>query len=98
MKNPKTHFDLSDNEFEKQFENGELPPPLFNHEAHLRLAWLHINNYGIEKAIQNIQAQIISFVKSIGEEQIYNKTLTIAAIKVVHHFLLKSKSDIFKIL
>ena len=52
------HFELADSEFLKQFKNCELDPLVFNHEAHLRLAWLHIHTYGIEKAIKNVQIQL----------------------------------------
>lgn len=89
------HFNLTDSEFEKQFENCELDPSEFSHEAHLRLAWIHINKYGIEKAIHNVQAQLLNFVKHAGAEGKYNKTLTIAALKAVYHFMLKSKSENF---
>jgi hypothetical protein len=40
------HFSLTDIEFENQFENGTLKPELFSHEAHVRLAWIHIKKYG----------------------------------------------------
>jgi len=56
------HNDLSDFEFEKQFENCELNPSMFSHEAHLRLVWIHIRNYGVEKALQNVPLQLQNFV------------------------------------
>lgn len=90
------HFKLSDSEFEKKFEDSKLDPSMFNHEAHLRLAWIHIHNYGIEKALKNVPLQLQYFVGYIGAKDKYNATLTIAAIKAVHHFMLKSKSENFK--
>lgn len=90
------HFRLSDSEFEKNFEDCKLDLSMFSHEAHLRLAWIHIHNYGVEKAIKNIQFQLQNFVEFVGAKDKYNATLTIAAIKVVYHFMLKSKSENFK--
>lgn len=90
------HFELSDAEFEKQFISCELNPEIFSHEAHLRLAWINIKKYGVKKAEINIQDQLIEYVKSLGAESKYNTTLTLAAIKAVHHFMLKSKSDNFQ--
>lgn len=90
------HFNLTDIEFETQFKNCELKPSLFSHEAHLRLAWIHINAYGIGKAIQNVEQQLEKFVEYLGETGKFNKTLTVAAVKVVYHFMLKSKSTSFK--
>ena len=90
------HFKLSDSEFEVQFQTCSFDPEIFSHEAHLRLAWIHIKNYGVEKAVENIQVQLRNFVEYIGAKHKFNATLTIAAIKATHHFMLKSKSNNFK--
>lgn len=90
------HFILSDNEFEQQFESCKFNPSMFNHEAHLRLAWIHINTYGIDKALENVQLQLQNFVAHVGAKDKYNVTLTVAAVKAVHHFMLKSQSSNFK--
>ncbi|HNP32904.1 MAG TPA: hypothetical protein PKN96_06400 [Flavobacterium sp.] len=89
------HFHLDDSEFEKAFENCTIDPVIFTHEAHLRLAWIHITKYGEENAIGNICKQLMVFVEFVGANGKYNKTLTVAAIKAVHHFIKKSKSDTF---
>lgn len=91
----KNHFDLTDIEFEQQFASCELNPKLFSHEAHLRLAWIHITKYGIDKALGNIHLQLTKYVEHVGEKDKYNKTVTIAAIKAVYHFILKSESASF---
>ena len=90
------HFQLTDEEFAKQFANKTLKPQLFSHEAHLRLAWIHINQYGEELAIQNICSQIKAFDQTFGDGTKYHKTLTIAAIKAVSHFIGKSNSNTFQ--
>ena len=90
------HFNLTDSEFEKRFRNCTLSPELFSHEAHLRLAWIHVTKYGEETAIQNICTQLLTFVELVGAKDKYNKTLTIAAIKAVHHFIKKSNSNTFQ--
>lgn len=90
------HFELNDKEFERQFEHCTLNPEIFSHEAHLRLAWIHIKNYGIDTAIDNICHQLVAYVDAVGARDKYNKTLTIAAIRAVYHFMLKSQSDDFE--
>ena len=90
------HFNLSDSEFEKKFISCELNPLDFTHEAHLRLAWININEYGFKQAEKNIQSELQNFVEFVGAKDKYNMTLTLAAIKAVYHFMLKSKSDNFK--
>ena len=91
-----SQYQLSDNELVTQFKNRTLNPKLFSHEAHLRLAWIHIKNHGIDNAIDTITHQLISFVSFLGENDKYNETVTIAAIRAVYHFMLKSKSHNFK--
>lgn len=91
----KNHFSLSDAEFKRQFQNGSLDPILFGHEAHLRLAWIHIHHYGLEIAIDTVCTQLFTYVVQLGNKDKYNKTLTIAAIKAVHHFMQKSVSAHF---
>lgn len=90
-----SHSELSDDRFEAAFQNCGLDPALFNHEAHLRLAWIHVTKYGEAKAIDNITSQLFSFVVSLGAIHKYNKTLTIAAIKAVNHFIGRSGADNF---
>ena len=91
-----SHFELNDKEFEQQFEATRLDPKLFSHEAHLRLAWIHITRYGINNAIINITTQLKQYVQHLGAAEKYNETVTIAAIKAVHYFMSKSKTSGFK--
>lgn len=90
-----SHFDLSDIEFEHAFEACQLQPALFTHEAHLRLAWIHVRKYGVENAINNVTSQLKKYVSFLGAVDKYNETVTIAAIKGVHHFMLRSGTRTF---
>lgn len=89
------HLQLPDSDFISQFEDCSLDPSLFTHEAHLRLAWIYIMKHGPEKAEEYISAQIQRFDSVHGDGKKYHKTLTIASIKVVDHFIQKSQSDNF---
>jgi hypothetical protein len=91
----RTHVELSDELFESRFKNCQLDPAIFNHEAHLRLAWIHIRKYGMDTAIGNICDQLYAFVDFLGAREKYNKTLTIAAIRAVNHFMERSDADNF---
>lgn len=90
------HFELTDSEFEQQFKSRELHPTLFSHEAHLRLAYIHIKKYGHDAAITNVCDQLAAYVTHLGATDKYNTTLTLAAVKAVYHFSQKSKADDFK--
>lgn len=91
-----SHYELSNIEFENQFKNAALDPKLFNHEAHLRLAWIYIKNDGIDKAVEQVCNQIINYTNHLGAANKYNETVTIAAVRAVYHFYLKSRSDNFR--
>ncbi len=86
---------LTDEEFLEQFRECKIDPAAFDHEAHLRLAWVHIRKYGLEKAKANIQAQLQKFVEYAGARDKYHTTLTVAAIEAVNHFMQKSSAQRF---
>jgi len=90
------HYRLSDIEFENQINSCLMDSADFSHEAHLRLAWININKYKLEQAEVNIQNQLKRFVAFAGAKNKYNTTLTIAGLKAVNHFVLKSYSNNFK--
>lgn len=91
----KNHLELSDLEFEKQFGDCSLDPTLFTHEAHIRLAWIHITKYGSQQAEENINSQILQYVSKLGAQSKYHATVTIAAVKIVNHFVLQSPANDF---
>ena len=95
MKTNLQHTQLSDTDFIEQFKNGSLNPEIFNHEAHLRLAWLYIDKFGLKQAEQNIQKQLQNFVEIVGARDKYHTTLTIVAIRIVNHFIQRSGSNNF---
>ncbi len=87
---------MNDSQFEISFADCSLPENEFTHRAHVRLAWIHINKYGEEKAIENIVNQLQAYTKSVGAEKKFHMTLTIAAVKAVAHFMKKSNTTNFE--
>lgn len=92
----KDHWSLSDQEFEFQFETFKLKPGMFSHEAHIRLAYIHIEKYGLEKAERNMCNQIKGYAEFLGGGDKFNETVTIAAVKAVNHFMERSSANNFK--
>ncbi|NJN42599.1 MAG: hypothetical protein HC811_10590 [Flammeovirgaceae bacterium] len=89
------HYQLSDSEFQNKFRECTLDPALFSHEAHLRLTWIHLRKYGLEKACKNLCDQIQQFDRVHGKGDKFNMTVTIAAVNAVNHFIQKSRSTNF---
>ena len=90
------HHLLTNDEFEEKFTNCDLPAVIFTHEAHLRLAYIYINKYGLDKAISKLSIQIADCDNKYGDGTKYNKTLTIASTNIMYHFVKKAKSSDFK--
>ncbi|NND94362.1 MAG: hypothetical protein HKN45_05810 [Flavobacteriales bacterium] len=89
------HLEYKDSDFEKLFETAQLDPSLFSHEAHLRLAWIHVTKYGVETACSNLRKQLQAYVTRLGESDKYNDTVTLACTQAVDHFVNRSKSRNF---
>jgi len=86
---------LTDKEFEEQFANCSLAPEYFTHLGHVRLAWIHLCAYGLEVAITHLCEQIRAFDAVKGDGTKFHKTLTVAAVQVVHHFRQRSQASTF---
>ena len=91
-----SHLELNDDLFEEEFAACTLDPKIFSHEAHMRLAWIHIKKYGVDRAVENICIQLVAYVEHLGSRNKFNKTLTVAAIYAVNHFINRSHTNTFK--
>jgi hypothetical protein len=90
------HQLLTNEQFEEKFKNCSMAPVLITHEAHLRLAYIHIKKYGIKKAIRNLCQQLSKFDKKFGDGTKFNKTVTIASVKLLNHFMNRSNAVNFR--
>ena len=90
------HYQLDDDAFVTAFSKQELNPEWFSHEAHLRLAWIHIRKHGIKKAIDTVSHDIRQFASHHGAADKFHVTVTVAAVRAVYHFILKSESGTFQ--
>lgn len=89
------HCHYSDSRLMLAMENAALDPSVFTHEAHLRWGWLLIESYGLEMAIKRACYQLKHYTAQLGVEDKYNETVTIAAIRAIQHFRLKSGNESF---
>lgn len=72
------HRQLSDEQFLSQLENGTIDPRLFNHEAHVRMAWLYLNQDGLKPALDSISKVIRQLDQQHGNGMKYHHTITIS--------------------
>ncbi|MCW4470040.1 hypothetical protein OGH69_13765 [Flavobacterium sp. MFBS3-15] len=91
-----THFTLTDAEFERLFESCSFDPALFTHEAHIRLAWIHIRKYGLDKASCNVVSQLQEYTTALGVADKFDLGLTISSLRIINHFIMESTDSSFE--
>jgi hypothetical protein len=89
------HYRYSDEVFEEKFKKGTFPPVHFSHEAHLRLAYIHLKKYGLEQSIVNMCTQIYDFAIKYGATMKFNATVTYASLQIMYYYMNKSECDTF---
>ncbi|NMP31572.1 hypothetical protein HII17_08360 [Thalassotalea sp. M1531] len=77
-------IELSDTKFRQQFESCTLDPAYFNHLGHLRIAWLYLSEFPLEKAVDLACSGIKFYAESLGATDKFNYTITDAIIRIIH--------------
>ena len=68
---------MTDIEFARAFERGEMPNADFHHASHLRVAWVYLRECGsVAQATDRMAATLRRFAASIGKSDKYHHTLT----------------------
>lgn len=73
---------LTDTEFLEQFENLTLPPAFFDHEGHIRLAWLYLQ-ISDKHAEQLICEGIKRYAEHLGAPNKFHYTLTAGIVRIM---------------
>lgn len=90
-----TPIELNDNELIEQIENCTLSPCFFTHEVLLRLTWMLLQKYGLEKALVKNRKLKEQYFKKALKNIKFNVTLTNAYTEIMHHFMKKSSTNDF---
>ncbi|GFS23900.1 actinorhodin polyketide dimerase [Elysia marginata] len=81
-----------DSIFKTQFETCEFPVSDFEHQSHLRLAYIYLIDNTIETAIPMMRESLNRFIQHNGvSASKYHETLTQAWLLAVHHFMQKTE-------
>ncbi|TQV72156.1 hypothetical protein FLL45_18215 [Aliikangiella marina] len=86
---------LSDSQFLTQFENHSLPSAYFDHQGHLRIAWLYLNRFSCKVAIRKVCEGIKSYAVSLGAKDKFHHTLTEFTVRMIAHRLTTQSYDDF---
>ena len=74
----------SDKEFARAFERGEIAPADFDHRAHVRVAWVYLQEApSLEAATARMREAIRRFAASANAAQKYHETITVLWMRVL---------------
>lgn len=76
---------LSDDEMLAAFLACDLPASGFDHRSHLRIAWIHLQRYPLDEAVQRTCDGIAGFAAHLGATEKFNRTLTEALVRLMAH-------------
>ena len=69
---------MTDTEFARAFEDGSVTPAEFTHLAHVRVAWVYLNEAAsVEDALARMRDAIRRFAAAAGASQKYHETVTV---------------------
>ena len=86
----------SDQDFRAAFESFAVAPAQFNHEAHLRLAYVYLVENDLASAQRKMRGALLSFLAAHGvPSEKFHETLTRAWVLAVRHFMSRSPSHCF---
>ena len=79
---------MSDRDFIRAFEAGEVPNADFHHVDHLRLALAYLqDSASVADATDRMTRSLRTFARSRGHEEKYHHTLTVVWIRLVARLL-----------
>lgn len=80
MTDPNT---MSDEQFLAAFLNCSMPPAGFDHRGHLRAAWLLLQRYPLEQAVDRTCTGIARLAAHLGVPGKYHRTLSEALVRLM---------------
>lgn len=89
--------ELSDQQLLQIIENGTLPCQLLTHTTQMRICWVLLKKYDVEKAIELNNKFVNNHYHN--ETSFFNTTLSRAYIEIIDDFMKRSKqNDFYKML
>jgi len=86
------HTSAADEAFRRAFERFEIAPGDFDHEAHLRLAYVYLCQEPPEHAYESMKSALLAFLERLGIGTTrYHETITHAWIMAINHFMESSE-------
>jgi hypothetical protein len=75
---------MTDDEFERAFDDLSLPPSAFRHADHVRLAWIYLSRMALPEAMRRYADRLCAFATHLGKPGLYHETITYAFLLVIN--------------
>lgn len=80
--------------FRAAFEAQTVTPSQFNHESHVRLAYIYLVEHDVEPAVHKMREALLKFIEHNGiPPSKFHETITRAWVLAVRHFMDRSASS-----
>ena len=84
----------ADRTFRAAFEACAIAPSAFNHEAHVRLAYVYLAESDVETAVDRMRQALLKFLEHNGiPRSKFHETLTRAWVLAVRHFMNRDATE-----
>jgi len=74
---------MSDDDFLAAFEDCRISMDQWNHEAHVRMAWLYLRRMPVEVALPIVRQGLQRYSASLGKTGAYHETITVAFLELI---------------
>ena len=75
---------MTETEFFEQFENGTLNVEIFDHPAHVKMAWIYLKRYELPEALRNFSNALKNFAEVNNAAGLYHQTITFAFLILIN--------------
>jgi hypothetical protein len=75
---------VDDRAFVEAFESCTLPPGLFRHRDHVRLAFLYLKQLPVLEALSRFSRGLQRYATSLGKADLYHQTITWVFLLLIH--------------
>lgn len=67
---------LDDDAFIDALETCAIPKGAFDHAAHVRAAWIYLQDLPLARALERFAVSLKRYAKSVGADGLYHETIT----------------------
>lgn len=75
---------MNDRDLLSAFEASSVKPEMFGHRAHVRVAWIYLQELSAVEALARMSEGLKRLTRALGKESMYHETLTVAYVLLIN--------------